>query len=152
MHQKSNRCTKSNSHVHVRGQIWYCRIAFVQCSSFETVFGKTLTFVIKKYANILLYFMKGCLYCFYPNFRRYIYVHVHASRINNDILGREICTLCSLMRVSRILQLFSPFSLNVTILHRIHGEILGSLSMPFISVTVFVYFTTKSTMTEIATV
>jgi hypothetical protein len=55
------------------------------------------------------------------------------------------------MRVSRILQLFSPLSLNVTILRR-YGGILDNLSMPSILVHVLVYLTAKSTMTEIATV
>jgi hypothetical protein len=60
----------------------------------------------------------------------------YASRINNDIPGCEICTLSwsSLMRVSRILQLFSPLSLNVTNLRRIYGGILDNLSMPSILV------------------
>jgi hypothetical protein len=71
---------------------------------------------------------------------------------NSDIPGREMCTLSSLMRVSRILQLFSPLPLNVTILRRIYGGILDNLSMPSILVHVLVYLTTKSTMTEIATV
>jgi hypothetical protein len=54
------------------------------------------------------------------------------------------------MRVSRILQLFSPLSFNATILRRIYGGILDNLPMP--SILVHVYLTTKSTMTEIATV
>jgi hypothetical protein len=70
----------------------------------------------------------------------------------NDILGREICTLSTLMRVLHILQLFSSLSLNVTILRRIYGGILDNLSMPPILVHVLVYLTTKSTMTGIATV
>jgi hypothetical protein len=57
---------------------------------------------------------------------------------NSDIPGREICTLSSLMRVSRILQLFNPLSLNVTILGRIYGGILDNLSMPSILVHVLV--------------
>jgi hypothetical protein len=61
----------------------------------------------------------------------------------------EICTLSSLMKVSRILQLFSPLSLNVTILRLIYDGILDNLSMPSILVHVLVYLTTKSTMTEI---
>ena len=56
------------------------------------------------------------------------------------------------MRVSRILQLFSPLSFNATILRRIYGGILDNLSMPSILEHVLVYLTTKSTMTEIATV
>ena len=59
-------------------------------------------------------------------------------------------TLSSLMRVSRILQLFSPLSFNAAILRRIYGGILDNLSMP--PILVHVYLTTKSTMTEIATV
>jgi hypothetical protein len=64
---------------------------------------------------------------------------------NNDIPGREICTLSSLMRVSRILQLFNPLSLNVTILHvrQIYDGILDNLSMPSILVHVLVYLTNK---------
>jgi hypothetical protein len=54
------------------------------------------------------------------------------------------------MRVSGILHLFSPLSFNATILRRIYGGILDNLSMP--SILVRVYLTTKSTMTEIATV
>ena len=80
----------------------------------------------------------------------------YASRItsfqNNDIPGRDFCTLSSLMRVSRILQLFSPLSFNATILRRIYCGILDNLSMPSILVHVYMYLATKSTMTEIATV
>ena len=74
-----------------------------------------------------------------------------AVKKNDDISGREICTLSFLMRVPRILQLLSPHSLIVTILRRIYGGILDNLSMPSILVHVhaLVYVTTKSTMTEI---
>jgi Na+-translocating ferredoxin:NAD+ oxidoreductase RnfD subunit len=75
-------------------------------------------------------------------------MHQKSKKKNNkDIPGREICTLSSL-----ILLLFSPLSLNVTILRRIYGGILDNLSMPSILVHVLVYLTTKSKMTEIATV
>ena len=50
--------------------------------------------------------------------------------------------LSSLMRVSRILQLFSPLSFNATILRRIYGGILDNLSMP--SILVHVYLTTRN--------
>jgi hypothetical protein len=50
------------------------------------------------------------------------------SRHKNNIPGQKICTSSSLMRVSRILQLFSSLSLNATILRRIHSGILDNLS------------------------
>jgi hypothetical protein len=93
-----------------------------------TGFGKTLKFIIHKYAKFLLHFMKGCLYSFSfkpPTLHMYMYKPVALYRFkNNDIPGRGICTLSSQMRVSPILQLFSPPSLNVTILRRIYGGIL----------------------------
>jgi hypothetical protein len=148
MHQKSNHCTKSNSHVHVRERFWHCRIAFVHCSYFETGFSKPLRFIVHKYAISFYFTLWRVFYTVsHQNLRRYIYCFK-----NNDIPGREICTLSFLMSVSSILQLFSLLSLNVTILCQIYGGILDNLSMPSILVHVLVYFTTKSTMTEIAAV
>jgi hypothetical protein len=65
---------------------------------------------------------------------KFKFIYMYSSFKNNDIPGRKICTLSSLMRVSHILQLFSPLSLNVAILRRIYGGILDNLSMPFILV------------------
>jgi hypothetical protein len=118
MHQKSNHCTKSNSHLHVRERYY----TFVQCTYFETGFGKTLRFIIHKYAKFLLYFMKGCLLFLIQTMYMYTSFALYRFK-NNDIPGREICTMSSLMRVSRILQLFSPFFLNIYIIRQIYGGI-----------------------------
>jgi hypothetical protein len=101
MHQKRNHCTKSLVYMYVSDFDTVVWMTFAQCSYFETGFGKTLRFIIHKYAKFLLYFMKGCLLlhlhvtCFYVWFWSQMpwYVHVnslvqvpqHIIRVNINI-------------------------------------------------------------------